>query len=393
MQRPSSVWSRHLRASVVVLGVALGVFACARDTVTLGTGVNDEVFAPIDAGDGATDAGPGLCVATACPFPWATCPALDGTLPVYACGTDLNNDIDHCGACDVACKNPSPAYHVHMACSAGQCQAFCNEDHADCNGVPDDGCESSLLDDSKNCGSCGLQCPAGVACTHGKCGCPSGMTECNGRCVDLSSDDNNCGACETSCMETQPDDAGTVPPHMFFGCLGGQCKDLRCKQDVMEYWSDCNHDIEADGCEVDLRSDVENCGQCGNACDPGQQCFAQDSIVGCQCKQGQTLCPARGNVPQSCIDIENDPRNCGACGYACPFVPNAKAVCDRGRCGYECLPGTADCNGRDDDGCEVDLNKDPRNCGGCGAACDVAVGQPCVGGRCLMGECGGGTAR
>ena len=164
-------------------------------------------------------------------------------------------------------------------------------------------------------------------------------------------------------------------------------------QGGLEFWADCNHDIVTDGCEIDLRSDVANCGQCGNVCEPGQQCFTESNVVACQCKQGRTLCPARANMPASCVDTENDPRNCGACGYVCPFVPNAKAVCDRGRCGHACLPGTADCNGRDDDGCEVDLNKDPRNCGGCGATCDVAIGQPCVGGRCLMGECGGGTAR
>ena len=377
-----------------MLGVALAVFACARDTVTLGTGVK-EVFAPVDAGDAESDvdASPGLCIATACISPWATCAALDGTLPQYACGTDLNNDIEHCGACNVACKDPSPAYHVHMACSSGQCQAFCNEHFQDCNGIPDDGCESSSLEDPNNCGGCGIQCAAGIACINGKCGCPSGTTECNGRCVDLRTNDDNCGACGRACIDNQPTDAGTVPDHMFFGCHEGQCSELRCIRTGREFWVDCNQDIATDGCEADLQNDVENCGTCGNACDPGQQCFSESGIVDCQCKQGRTLCPATASGPASCVDTENDPRNCGACGYVCPFVPNARPVCERGRCRHECLPGTADCNGRDDDGCEVELNKDPRNCGGCGVTCDVGRGQPCVGGRCLMGDCDEVTAR
>jgi len=180
---------------------------------------------------------------------------------------------------------------------------------------------------------------------------------------------------------------------MFFGCKEGQCNDLHCVHGLLEFWADCNQDIDKDGCEVDLRSDEDNCGVCGNACDPGQKCLDQSGSIECLCKLGQTLCPARTNESESCVDLENDPRNCGACGYVCPYVPNAKPVCSRGRCGHECLPGTADCNGRDDDGCEVELNKDPRNCGACGASCDVARGQPCVGGHCLMGDCDEGTAK
>ncbi|MDF2691979.1 MAG: Tryptophan synthase alpha chain [Labilithrix sp.] len=365
--------------------------------MTLGAGTKDESGFGVDAGDASStgaDAGLALCIATACPAPWATCPAIDGTLPAYACGTNLDSDVGHCGSCDVACRQPSSSYNVQMGCSAGQCQAFCIEHFADCNDTPDDGCEASLLDDAENCGSCGAKCPSGVACLRGKCGCPPGKTQCGDACVDLAADSANCGSCGFSCAEHQPADAG-LPSHMFYGCSQGACTEPSCLRDGVEYWSDCNKD-ESDGCEVDLRRDAKHCGKCDNQCDPGQQCFLSPmGNTECQCTQGQTLCPGApppfGNP--YCADTENDPKNCGACGYVCPFVPNAKPVCSRGRCGSECLPGTADCNGRADDGCEADLNKDPRNCGSCGAACDLGSGQPCAGGRCAMLPCDGPVAK
>ncbi len=386
--------SGALRNAVVVAGVAGALLACSRNSVTLGAGVNDApIFGTADAGDGGSaQADAGVCPATACPAPWATCPGVDGTLPVYACSIDLSTDRNHCGSCDVVCKDPSAAYNVRMACASGQCQAFCYEGYADCNGVTDDGCEANTKEDPNNCGACGTACAPGVACVRGKCGCPPGMTVCDGRCVDVSKDDLNCGACHHSCLEDQPTDAGSTPDHMFYGCSEGQCKDLRCMQ-VGEFWADCNHDTALDGCEVNLRSDVKNCGACGNACEPGQRCIDDGAVVQCQCQQGRSYCPARAGGLEGCFDLENDPRNCGACGYVCPYVANAAPVCDRGRCKHECLPGTADCNGREDDGCEVELNKDPRNCGGCGTTCDVARGQPCVGGHCLMGDCDDPVAR
>jgi hypothetical protein len=390
---------KSVRVALVVGGVAvLGtVLACARSSVTLGSGVTDPPsLAPADGGDtsSAVDASAALCVATACPLPWATCAAPDGTLPAHACGTDLSSDIDHCGACNVACRASSAAHNLEMGCSAGKCQAFCVVHYADCNGIAEDGCESDTMEDPANCGACGVQCPAGVVCRAGKCGCPPGTADCGGACVDLASDDANCGACGFSCDDHQPADAGVVFPHMVFGCAQGQCKDLRCVQNAWQFWTDCNHSLDPDGCEVDLRSDTGNCGVCGNKCEPGQLCFTSSATTECQCKQGQTLCPARPPLGSPfCADTENDPRNCGACGYVCPRATNAKAACVHGRCGTECMPGTADCNGRDDDGCEVELSKDPRNCGSCGAMCDVARGQPCVSGRCVMGDCNGPEAK
>lgn len=45
-----------------------------------------------------------------------------------------------------------------------------------------------------------------------------------------------------------------------------------------------------------------------------------------------------------------------------------------------CKGTRADCNGRADDGCEVDTKSSPKNCGACGKAC--AKGEVCSGGKC-----------
>ena len=93
-------------------------------------------------------------------------------------------------------------------------------------------------------------------------------------------------------------------------------------------------------------------------------------------------------------DLLNDPSNCGACGSPCKEPgKNQARTCKKGVCAYECAPGFADCNGDPSDGCEVDLSIHPAHCGACDVACDVAAGQPCIEGKCLMTECDAGVTR
>lgn len=213
--------------------------------------------------------------------------------------------------------------------------------------------------------------------------------------MNPDADDRNCGDCGVVC--TDDADAGAVPPHMYRGCVGGVCGELKCDTRDTE-WNDCNGKLD-DGCEVNLlafdehgRLDPNNCGACGKKCSPGTQCLALESID-CWCKAGQTLCDNR-----SCKDLENDPTNCGSCGFGCPDpvrvlenVEKGDTTCRRGHCGYTCRAGFADCNDRLDDGCETELSKDPRSCGACGHAC--APGQPCVNGACVMRECEPGETK
>ncbi|MEZ4301626.1 MAG: hypothetical protein R3B70_42220 [Polyangiaceae bacterium] len=50
-------------------------------------------------------------------------------------------------------------------------------------------------------------------------------------------------------------------------CSKGKCEIDKCDPG----FDDCNHDA-ADGCEIDLTSDGDNCGDCKKVCGPGKQC-------------------------------------------------------------------------------------------------------------------------
>lgn len=88
-----------------------------------------------------------------------------------------------------------------------------------------------------------------------------------------------------------------------------------------------------------------------------------------------------GEVANGCeVDLSRDEDNCGACGNACALA-NAANVCNRGTCSISlCHPGFADCDGSARNGCEVDVLSSARHCGGCN--------QPCEG-ICEEGECVG----
>jgi len=81
------------------------------------------------------------------------------------CETDLQNDVLHCGSCSNACTPPDGA---SATCVQSKCGFACLADRGNCNAQDADGCETYLLTDADNCGSCGHSC-AGAACINGYC--------------------------------------------------------------------------------------------------------------------------------------------------------------------------------------------------------------------------------
>ena len=258
----------------------------------------------------------------------------------------------------------------------------------DCNGMLDDDCEVTLGTDD-NCTACGDQCrdPAkpcifDESTGTGSCGCGAGRLFCEGvGCVDPKADDEHCGGCGNACDPTG--DGAEIRPNTYYGCSGGTCGHVKCEN----RYEDCDQD-RANGCEVSLLSPT-NCGACDNVCDANQSCELNSrNIPECMCPPGQTFCPNR----RSCVDLRVDPDNCGACGTVCFLhgpADHAAGVCNYGSCTLQCAQGWGNCNGDQRDGCEVNLNSDPRNCGACGNACEP--GQPCVGGRCAIEPCSEGS--
>jgi hypothetical protein len=190
---------------------------------------------------------------------------------------------------------------------------------------------------------------------------------CNGACVDIAQDPNNCGLCGVVCssgvctlsvgggaicLPTGPSDncLATCGPGNV--CVAGACLGSSCEQDVGVL----------------------------------PFCAAQDGNVGvcCPSLSGPGLL---GPIP--CVDAANDPLNCGGCGFQCPagqsctngVCSGAPADCGIGRIGAFCNldagSGNICCPGT---GCD-DLSTDSRNCGACGNAC--AAGLSCIHGICI----------
>jgi hypothetical protein len=77
---------------------------------------------------------------------------------------------------------------------------------------------------------------------------------CGDTCVDVMSDQNNCGACGTVCGDTERCTAGACTAVQFPACPAGQ--------------TDCS------GTCADTMVDANHCGTCDNACGPAAACYS-----------------------------------------------------------------------------------------------------------------------
>ena len=102
---------------------------------------------------------------------------------------------------------------------------------------------------------CPVPANGAAVCSGSSCGitCNSGLTGCNGACVDLTSDDQNCGSCNTVCGANEHCDNGCV-------CDAG--------------YTDCN------GTCFNLQTDKNHCGNCSKVCAPGQSCVGGTCMGG-----------------------------------------------------------------------------------------------------------------
>jgi hypothetical protein len=111
------------------------------------------------------------------------------------------------------------------------------------------------------------------------------------------------------------------------------------------------------------------------------------TAVTASCSDPATACGAE------CVDLRNDPANCGMCGQTCAAANVEHALCLDGTCAYDtCDTGFADCDNNEANGCETPTATDVHNCGGCGIECAPANGSPatCTNGVCTYGTCAAG---
>ena len=320
------------------------------------------------------------------------------------CEQDLTTSGANCGACNAPC---STLNNTSRACATGLCSYVCNSGFADCNGpqpgATDDGCETVTSADVNNCGTCGLACTnanGSTQCSNGVCApsCNTGYGDCNGTPNDgcetgTSSDATHCGSCTTQCLAVH----GTNP------CVGGACT-----PSCSTGWANCNAN-PVDGCETGISNDVTHCGSCTT------QCQAIHGTTACvngactpTCATGWGDCD--GDPSNGCeTDLTISPANCGTCGKSCA-AQNAQTTCSNSTCAivacspyyfdndtnpatgceYKCdylVPSTETCDGTDQD-CDgsidetFDFQNDPNHCGNCTTTCGTTTGGLCCAGTC-----------
>ncbi|MDF2695946.1 MAG: Tryptophan synthase alpha chain, partial [Labilithrix sp.] len=150
-----------------------------------------------------------------------------------------------------------------------------------------------------------------------------------------------------------------------FDCVDGQCV-KECSSTSSATYADCNGVLD-DGCEIKLGSN-DNCNGCGDRCpDPKKPCIfdAATAKGQCGCDPGLEYCGR-------CIDPKIDDLNCGGCGVVCdpggdggPPRDHAYYGCAGSECGHlKCEANYASCDNDSANGCETSLLS-PDNCGVC----------------------------
>ena len=252
----------------------------------------------------------------------------------------------------------------------------------------DEGCGTATGDGGRSL-YCNVATRACVACLRDE-HCARGYCE-NGGCVPWCEPDRGCGPSQTCCtrtcadLMTNPTHCGacgaacTAGPHALPACTSGVCTQ-RCEAS----FADCNASA-ADGCEVATATDAMNCGGCGTVCPTGAN--ASPTCVGgvCAVTCAMSFADCNGRSDDGCeVDTRVTAAHCGACGAACAAVANGTPVCARGACMALCDGPFADCNGRVGDGCEVDTRVSAANCGACGSPCPA---RPNATASCSAGAC------
>jgi hypothetical protein len=192
-----------------------------------------DAASPADSG---TDASALMCMPACDPDLQACCPGASGPECL-----DVNRDPSHCGDCTTNCFDT----HRGNTCRFGLC--MCNS--VICMGTHDSFC------------------------------CPPRAEGSIYYCADLDHTTTDCGECNRACDPTRADH-----------CEGGTCLcgDERRQCDGTSQSRCCGIGAGAFGC-VDTTSDINQCGQCGIGCLPGERCESSSCTRGASCTGGCTL--------------------------------------------------------------------------------------------------------
>lgn len=323
---------------------------------------------------GTPSCGGGACTVLSCDPGLADCDrnASNG------CEVDVRSSLNHCGMCGVNCAPP----HATASCSQRVCRVeSCEDGYGNCDGDVTNGCESVLASSPQNCGTCGVRCASiggSASCVGGRCQlrCESGRGDCDGRpengCeTDLNVASEHCGVCGNRCP--------TRPNAGFPACIGSVCSFNGC----LTPFANCDGQVN-NGCEVNFSNDGNNCGGCDTRCSArvanasSRICRDGRCDYAGSCDLGYGDCD--GNRANGCETPLNTSSNCGYCGIGCSRS-NAFTSCSSGTCRITgCYTSWQDCNGIPSDGCETNTSTNWSHCGRCNNPC--LSGYSCQSSRC-----------
>lgn len=320
----------------------------------------------------------------------------DGTCVGLGCmndaidGTETDTD---CGGADCKPCITDQSCTVAKDCESGVCA------NLKCQAA---GCDDRVINGNETSVDCGgdcSPCPENEPCEVGK-DCVS--TECNDKicgteCNDgfANCDKSNDNGCEIS-LKTDLSNCGFCGnacdlPNATAECSAGECK--IAVDGCAPGFQDCNG-VAADGCEINLKTNKLNCGACNKVCpDLNGDPSCNAGLCEITCSDGFEDCDK--NVNNGCeINTKTNSKNCATCGHACPADPGNSAWCQNSVCGQTpCDPGKGDCNGNPVDGCETTTADDVNNCGGCGVKCEANnANVACQAGKCVITSCQGSYA-
>jgi hypothetical protein len=254
---------------------------------------------------------PGSCIRTS----WGASPLTDiaktcACVQTFCTGTpnycsNLNTDVNNCGSCGNSCDAAG------ANCVSGNC-GCANLDDTYCGaayGIDPPVC-TDMTTDPNHCSQCYYQCPTGMPCMGSSgCTCGDGNTYCgNACCAELG-----CAANTTNTAD--PGVTGQCCPTGQIACNGGTPTNANC--------------CPSDNCAPQGPGQDPSCGSCSTACGGVNDAGTQDVIC---CGSG-------------CVDILSDPNNCGGCGNSCQGYCDAQnAMAPDAPCYQQCCVGTPACN-------------------------------------------------
>lgn len=231
-----------------------------------------------------------------------------------------------------ACQNGAVVCQQQVQPSVELCDGKDNN----CNGASDEGNPGGGM--LCNTGNLGVCAPGVTACVTGALVCNQNVQPSAEVCDAL---DNNCDGIIDNGASCQG------APNASGACSSGACG-LVCNAG----FRNCNN-LTGDGCEINVNTNVNNCGACGQVCavsngTPGCS-NAQCTVVSCNAGFGN----CDSGASNGCEQPLNTLMHCGGCNVFCSRA-NATATCGSGACQIlSCDPGFSNCDGNSANGCET----------------------------------------